>query len=124
MHKKPAPTSSKHNSGVKIESLDIDLTDYTSPGKTSLGSEPECSGQAMLSENENYEFEPVDVSQMQVCPHCGTSLIQRIHRGFIRKILLKSPPLYKCRECRKSFNLKQVDQAEALRELKNRSNNQ
>jgi hypothetical protein len=49
-----------------------------------------------------------DVKNIPLCPHCGSQLIHRIHRGIIRKSILKSPPLYKCAECMETFSSKKV----------------
>jgi predicted RNA-binding Zn-ribbon protein involved in translation (DUF1610 family) len=124
MPKKPAADPIKGDSRLHITSLDIDLSDKASPGNAAFGVDSECRSHTNSSGNRPHQFQPVDESRIQLCPHCGSSLINRIHRGFIRKTLLKSPPLYQCRECRKSFNIKQIAQAETSRNLRNRSNNQ
>ncbi|MFT5220420.1 MAG: rRNA maturation protein Nop10 [Oceanicoccus sp.] len=57
-------------------------------------------------QTETSSFLLSDVKNIPFCPHCGSQLIHRIHRGIIRKSILKSPPLYKCAECIKTFSSK------------------
>ena len=38
-----------------------------------------------------------------LCPSCDSSDIRRIHRGYIRKRIFKTPPLYRCNKCSTKF---------------------
>jgi predicted RNA-binding Zn-ribbon protein involved in translation (DUF1610 family) len=35
------------------------------------------------------------------CPHCGGTRLGRKHRGFIRKYVLKTAPMFVCGHCAK-----------------------
>ena len=49
------------------------------------------------------------------CPSCQSFSIERIHRGFVKK-MMKSPLLYRCRGCEANFTSKDMSNNE-LKEL-------
>lgn len=40
-----------------------------------------------------------NVVSQQYCPECESFDLKRVHRGFIKKKILHSPPQYVCRRC-------------------------
>lgn len=109
MHRKSLPTSSEDKSPSLADTpLDIDLSTTLTSDQDECFDTYERSSYGKRSKNKAYEFLVEDVQPIPYCPYCGSRLISRIHRGFIRKFLLKSPPLYKCRECRKKFDSDQI----------------
>jgi transposase-like protein len=49
-------------------------------------------------------------SQQRYCPHCNSFDIQRTKRGFLKKVLLRVPPLYKCNHCNKVFTAREMSE--------------
>lgn len=52
------------------------------------------------------------VSQ-RYCKACGSFAIERIHRGFFKKKVLKSPMLYQCKNCQDVFSKNDFEANEA-----------
>ncbi len=42
------------------------------------------------------------------CPHCSSVRLERQHRGFIRKHLLRLQPIFTCMYCDKRFSKRKV----------------
>jgi len=42
------------------------------------------------------------------CPECGSFDIKRVHRGFLKKVILKRAPRYRCRACDNLFSSKDM----------------
>lgn len=45
-----------------------------------------------------------NISTKQYCPKCGSFHIKRLHRGYVKKIILKQPIQYKCMGCKEQFS--------------------
>jgi hypothetical protein len=37
------------------------------------------------------------------CKVCGSFEIERVHRGFLKKVILKKPALFKCKNCEEAL---------------------
>lgn len=44
-----------------------------------------------------------NMMSQRYCKSCGSFAIERIHRGFFKKRILKSPTLYKCKNCEQTL---------------------
>jgi len=40
-----------------------------------------------------------NIKSQQYCTSCGSFDLERTHRGFVRKVILRSPILYRCNVC-------------------------
>ena len=46
------------------------------------------------------------------CPSCNCFQINRIHRGFLKKVVLNAPPIYQCQDCDDKFPSKDMEKNE------------
>ena len=46
------------------------------------------------------------------CPSCNCFQINRVHRGFLKKVVLNSPPIYECQDCEAKFTSKDLEKNE------------
>ena len=50
----------------------------------------------------------IDNRTYRACPHCSSGKLERVHRGFIRKYILRVSPIFKCLQCDTSFSKKAI----------------
>jgi DNA-directed RNA polymerase subunit RPC12/RpoP len=118
------PASSKSKSPTSVDTpLDIDLSDDLSSPSQDILDNHQTGSYSQDVDDLSVEFLIEEEKPVLVCPHCGSSIVRRAHRGFIGKYLLKSPPLYRCMECSKTFNSKHISSSENPRNPGSRSNN-
>ena len=45
-----------------------------------------------------------NMASKQYCPKCESFNLKRIHRGYFKKVILKQPVQYQCRECQEQLS--------------------
>ena len=45
-----------------------------------------------------------NMASRQYCPDCDSFNLKRLQRGYIKKVILKQPAQYICRECHKQIS--------------------
>lgn len=48
------------------------------------------------------------------CPHCSSARLERQHRGFIRKHILRMHPIFACLYCDKQFSKRKIKYKQAF----------
>ena len=125
MPKKTFSTPPKDKSTSLADTpLDIDLSEISSTDKPGCFDPYQSGNCGQTSYDRLPELFIQDEKPTPLCPHCGSGLIKRIHRGFIRKTFFKSLPLFKCGECKKTFDSQQISMGHVSGNPRQRSNNQ
>ena len=44
----------------------------------------------------------------RLCPHCDCSRLERTHRGFIKKYMLRMTPMFICDQCKKNVSQSEI----------------
>ena len=50
------------------------------------------------------------------CPHCNSVRLERQHRGFIRKYIVRIQPIFTCLHCEKRFSKRKIQYKKAFKQ--------